>query len=89
MSAVFFCQAYQVFCRRLKQSSTHRSRRRIRLDGNWRSKAPIQSDTVVGQTDFDVTIGQCVASDRNLACAVQIIRHKTLSDGKVKVCLIP
>ena len=28
------------------------------------------SGTVVGQTDFDTIIGQCLASDRNLACAV-------------------
>ena len=34
-------------------------------------------------TDYDVTIGQCVASNRNLPCAF-LIRHKTLSDGKVK-----
>ena len=44
------------------------------------------SDTVVRQTDFDVTIGQCVVSDRNLACAI-LIRHKTLSD--VEVSLLP
>ena len=39
-------------------------------------------------TDFDVTIGQCVVSDRNLAFAI-LIRHKTLPDGKVRVCLLP
>ena len=38
------------------------------------------SDTVVRQTEFDVTIGQCVVSDRNLARAA-LIRHKTLSNG--------
>ena len=35
---------------------------------------------------LDVTIGQCVVCDRNLACAI-LIRHKTLSGGDVKVCL--
>ena len=44
--------------------------------------------TVVGLTDFDVTIGQCVVSDRNLACAV-LIRHETLFDREVQVCLLP
>ena len=39
-------------------------------------------------TDFDVNIGRCVVSDRNLACAA-FIRHKTLSDDMVKVCLLP
>ena len=34
------------------------------------------------QTVFEVTIGQCVASDRNLACAV--LTHQTL----LKVCLM-
>ena len=43
---------------------------------------------VVRQADFDVVIGQCVVSERNLACAV-LIRHETLSDGTVKVCLFP
>ena len=46
----------------------------------------LPSDTVVRQTDFDVTIGQCVVSDRNLSCAI-LIRHKTLSD--VEVSLLP
>ena len=36
--------------------------------------------TAVRQTDFDVTLGQSVVSDRNPACAI-FIRHKTLSDG--------
>ena len=45
------------------------------------------SDTVVRQTDFDVIIGQCVVSDRNLAWAI-LIKHKELSAGKVKVCLL-
>ena len=34
------------------------------------------SGTVVRQTDFDVIIGQCVVSDRNLACAI-LFRHVT------------
>ena len=34
------------------------------------------SGTVVGQTDFNVTIGQCAVSYRNLAYAI-LIRHKT------------
>ena len=46
------------------------------------------SDIVVRQTDFDVAIGQRVASDRNLAVAI-LIRHKTVSDGEVGVCLLP
>ena len=40
------------------------------------------------QTDYDVTIEECVVSDRNLACA-DLIRHKTLSNGEDKVCLLP
>ena len=35
----------------------------------------------------DVTIGQCVMPDRNLACAI-LIRYKALSDGEVRVCLL-
>ena len=34
--------------------------------------------TVIEHTDFDVIIGQCVVSDRNLICAI-LIRHKALS----------
>ena len=33
--------------------------------------------------DFDVTIGQCGVSDKNLLSAI-LIRHKTLSGGAVK-----
>ena len=52
-------------------------------------KAPdLLSSTVVGQTDFDITLGKCVVLDRNLACAV-LVRHKTLSNGGVKVCQLP
>ena len=36
----------------------------------------------------DVTIGQSVVSDRNLARAI-VSRHKILSDSKVEVCLLP
>ena len=43
---------------------------------------------VVRQKDYDVTIGQGVLSDRNLAYAV-LIRHKTASDGEVKLGLLP
>ena len=39
----------------------------------------------VWQRDSDVTIGQFVVSDGNLACAI-FIRHETLSDEEVKVC---
>ena len=46
------------------------------------------SDTVVRQTDFDVTIGQYIVFYRSLACAI-FIRHETLSDREVKVCLPP
>ena len=37
------------------------------------------SGIVVGQTDFDLTIRQCVVFDRNLARAI-LTRHETLSD---------
>ena len=43
---------------------------------------------VVRQREFDVSIGQCGVSDRDLACTI-LIRHKILSDGEVKVCLLP
>ena len=46
------------------------------------------SRSVVRRPDSDVTVGQCVVSERNLAYAV-LIRHKALSDGDVKVCLLP
>ena len=42
------------------------------------------SDTVVRQADFDVTIGHCVVSDRNLPRAI-LIGRKTLSPVK-SVC---
>ena len=38
------------------------------------------------QTDFDVTTGQRVVSDKNLVCAV-LIRYKALFDGGVEACL--
>ena len=44
------------------------------------------SGTVVRQTEFDITIEQCIVSHRNLAYAV-LIRLKILSDDEVKVCL--
>ena len=40
------------------------------------------------KTDFDVTTRQCVVLDRNLACPI-LVRRKTLSDGGVKICLLP
>ena len=42
--------------------------------------------TVVRQTDFDVTIGQKVLYDGNLACAI-LSKYKTLSDNKVSLLL--
>ena len=52
-------------------------------------QTPINYQALVGrQTDFDVTIERCVASDRSLACAI-LVRHKALSAGVVKVCLPP
>ena len=56
-------------------------------------KAPIPHHSIrhrrlTDVTNFHVTIGQSVVSDRNPACAI-LIRHKTLSDGEVKVCLFP
>ena len=44
------------------------------------------SDADLRQLDFDVTIGQCVVFERNLACGV-LIRHTTLFDGTE--CLLP
>ena len=44
--------------------------------------------TVGRQTDLAVTIGQCDVYDRYLACAI-LMRHKTLSEGEVRVCLLP
>ena len=41
-----------------------------------------------GTADLDVTIGQHIASDRNVGRAI-LIGHKTLSNGEVKVCLLP
>lgn len=46
------------------------------------------SNIAVGHTNFDVTIRQSVVSDRKLPCALHI-RHKTVYDGEVKVCLLP
>ena len=52
------------------------------------SKHPdLFSATVVRQTDFDVTIGQCIVSKRYPACAV-LTRQKTVADGEVKVRLL-
>ena len=52
-------------------------------------KDPIHfTGSVVRQTGFDVSIGPCVVSDGNLACAI-LIKHTQLSDGDVKVCLLP
>ena len=42
---------------------------------------------VVGQADSDVTLGQCMVSDMNLA--ISIIRHKTPSDDQVGVLSFP
>ena len=68
----------------------HNTARATREDfGRCGHKAPIyKSGTVVRLTDSDVTIGQCVVSDRNLVCAF-LIRYKTLSDGEAEVCLLP
>ena len=41
------------------------------------------------RTDFDVTIGQCAESDRNLACTALVRHNTTLSNGEAKVCLLP
>ena len=43
----------------------------------------LQASGTVVQTDFDVTVGQCIVSDRNPACAV-LIRHETLFRSTVK-----
>ena len=45
-----------------------------------------RSGTVVRQRDL-TSPSDCVVSDRRLAYAV-LIRHKTLLDGEVKVCLL-
>ena len=57
---------------------------RVTESNGFRAHAHL-SDTVVRQTDFDVNIGQCLLSDRNLVCAT-LIKHKTLSDGEASVC---
>ena len=44
--------------------------------------------TVVWQADFDISNKQCLVPDRNLACTF-LIRHKTLSEGAVSVCVFP
>ena len=52
----------------------------------WITRGPGPlSRTVVRQTDFDVTIGQWVVSDRNPSYAFLI----RLSDVEVRVCLLP
>ena len=48
----------------------------------------IGSGIVVRQTDFEVTIEQCVLSGRNPACAV-LTKPMSLSESDVKVCLLP
>ena len=48
-----------------------------------RLKASIHSLLLNRRTDFDIIIGQCVVSDRNLAGAV-LIRRKIQSVGEVK-----
>ena len=60
----------------------------LRTFGMHRSWWGPDPRTVEGQTDFDVIIGQCVVSDKTLACAI-LVRRKTLSDGEVRVCLLP
>ena len=55
----------------------------------YKSPDPFSS-TVVDfdfDTDFDVIIGRCVVSDRNLEYAI-LVRRETLSDDEVKVCLL-
>ena len=51
------------------------------------SKASVYSPGTVVGADFDVIIGECVVSDRNLARAI-LITHKTLSESEIKVCLL-
>ena len=47
-----------------------------------------QPGTVVRHTLSDISIRQCLVSGRNPTCPV-LIGHKTLSNGKVKVYLLP
>ena len=54
-----------------------------------REKRHKTRDTVRRQTDFNVNIAQCVLFDKDRACARQDTNQKTLSDGKVKVGLLP
>ena len=61
---------------------------------NWPQSTSRHSRTTVGQkilllreqTDFDFITGQCLVPDENSACWIPV-RHKTLSDGDVKVCV--
>ena len=46
------------------------------------------SDTVIPQTDVDVTTRQCVVSGRNLSTRYTLFRHKALPDDDVKLCLL-
>ena len=46
--------------------------------------APSHKQALSYDRDFDVTIGQYVVSDRNLACAI-LIRHETLPEGEVSL----
>ena len=47
----------------------------------------LDSYQALRQRDFDVIIGERVVSDRNLGCAI-LIKHKILSVGEIKVCLL-
>ena len=48
---------------------------------------PLSGAAVVGQTHSDVTIGRCVGSERNLACAV-LVRHEIPSDDTVSLSTV-
>ena len=45
------------------------------------------TQSLLEQTDFDSAVGLCLVTGENDACQIPI-RHNTLSDGDVKVCLI-
>ena len=69
------------------RSSAKVTSRQTRLQTTNKGPHPL-SVTIGRQTDTDVTIGLRVVSDRNLTRAI-LIRQKTLSDGGVRVCLLP
>ena len=80
VAATYSKVPYPLLCK-----APHKLKRRL-LNGLFRGSDP-QSDTVVRQTYFEVTVGWYAVSERNPA-RIMLIRHKTLSDGELKVRLL-